>query len=375
VEQIDTLGCYRVGDTKVYSKLQAIELHAKTGIHPHWDFNEAVFGSYNWTEEPATDLLELYRQRAQQLRDRYDYIILTYSGGADSTTVLESFVNNDIKLDEVVSYVNHERNSFLSAEIYQAAIPKLDEIKQKQPSIKFRLLNMVDFQMDHFGIADTRYDWIYEMNAYINPNNASRTDFGLKIKEWRDMIHAGKRVCILTALDKPRVWQINGKFVFRFIDFIDCAATVKSIAGEQPWRDELFYWTPDLPEIMIKQAHIIKRYLQGDVTNLPFVSRERSDLAYREHQGIKYWLSNHGVHQLIYPNWDIGTFTVGKATSVFFTPRDTWFFNLQDEHPVKRNWITGLDKLWKTVPNYWKNDPTDITKGIKACWSRDYYLE
>lgn len=371
----DKLGCYRVGDLKFYSKLEAIEYMEKTGIHLHWDFNESVFNCYDWTQEPAESLSELYRQRAQQLRDQYDYIVLTYSGGADSTTVLNSFVNNDIKLDEVVSYVNHERDGFLSAEIYQAAIPKLEEVKKKQPSIHFRLLNLLDFQMDHFSIVDTRYDWIYEMNAYINPNNASRTDFGFKVKEWADMIHAGKKVCILTALDKPRVWQINGKFVFRFIDFIDCAATVKSMAGKQPWTDELFYWTPDLPEIMIKQAHVIKRYLQGDVTNLPFVSRDKSDLAYREHQGSKYWLSNHGVHSLIYPDWDISTFTAGKATSIFFTPRDSWFFNLQDEHPVKRNWVTGLDKLWKTVPDYWKNDPKNLTKGIKACWSQDYYLE
>ena len=41
----DKLGVYRVGDFKFYSKLEAIEMHAKTGIHPHWDFNEAVFSS------------------------------------------------------------------------------------------------------------------------------------------------------------------------------------------------------------------------------------------------------------------------------------------------------------------------------------------
>ena len=88
----DRLGCYRVGDLKFYSKLEAIEMHTRTGIHPHWDFNEAVFSSYDWTVEPEENILELYRQRAQQLRDKYDYIILIYSGGADSETILQSFI-------------------------------------------------------------------------------------------------------------------------------------------------------------------------------------------------------------------------------------------------------------------------------------------
>lgn len=372
---IDKLGCYRVGDAKFYSKLEAIEHMQRTGIHLHWDFNEAVFDSYDWTQEPQESLPELYRLRAQQLRDRYEYIILQYSGGADSTNVLETFVRNDIKLDEVVSYCNHDQHSFFSAEIYQAAIPKFEDLKTKNPHIKFRLLNLTELELDHFNINDTKFSWIYEMNAYFNPNNACRTNFGMKVKEWADMIHAGKKVCILSALDKPRIWQVDGKFVFRFIDFIDCAASVTSQAGLQPWTDELFYWTPDLPAIMIKQGHIIKNYLSGNVTNLPFVSLEKSDLAYREYQNKKYWLNNHGVHTLIYPYWDINTFTVGKSPSIIFSPRDTWFYNLQDEHPAKKNWAVGMDKLWQTLPDYWKNDPASMRAGVKACWSKNYFLE
>jgi hypothetical protein len=371
----DIFGFYRVGDLKFYSKLEAIEMHAKTGIHPHWDFNDAVFSSYDWTVEPKEDILELYRRRAQQLREKYDYIILAYSGGADSTTVLEAFVDNDIKLDEVVSYVNHDRDSFLSAEIYRVAIPNYEELKTRHPGIKFRLLDLTKFEMDFFNSNDNKFNWIYEMNAYINPNNASRIGFGMKVKEWADMIHAGKKVCILSAMDKPRVFQINGKYTFKFIDFIDCAATVSSMAGQQPWTDELFYWTPDMPEIMIKQGHIIKRYLEGDVNNLPFVSTVKSDLAYREVNGKKYWLSNHGMHRLIYPSWNIDTFSVGKAPSVIFSKRDEWFFNLQQEHEVRKNWALGIDKLWKTLPDYWKNDLTSISAGIKACWSKEYILD
>jgi hypothetical protein len=128
----DKMGVYRVGDLSFHSKLEAIEMHAKTGIHPHWDFNEAVFSSYDWTKEPDASILELYRQRAQQLRDQYDYVILNYSSGADSQTVLDAFINNDIKLDEVVSFVNYrataDNNNVQNKEIVEVAIPTIKRL-------------------------------------------------------------------------------------------------------------------------------------------------------------------------------------------------------------------------------------------------------
>ena len=131
----DKLGVYRVGDLAFYSKIEAIEMHAKTGIHPHWDFNEAVFSSYNFTVEPTDSLQELYRQRAQQLRDHYDYIILMYSGGADSTNVLNSFIKNDILIDEVASYVNFEatgtKENFLNAEVFRVSI-SMDQVSSNR---------------------------------------------------------------------------------------------------------------------------------------------------------------------------------------------------------------------------------------------------
>lgn len=375
----DRLGCYRVGDLKFYSKLEAIEMHAKTGIHPHWDFNEAVFSCYDWTHEPAKSILELYRERAQQLRDQYDYIVLMFSAGADSTTVLESFVNNDIKIDEVASYINYDatgdKDNWLNGEVFKVGVPYVEKLRETRPDLKHRMIDLTELTVNRFTDTESKFSWIYSVNMLQNPNAASREDLPFKIKEWADIIHSGKKLCILWALDKPRIVQKDGKFCFTFLDFIDNGPTVKSIAGQQPYSDELFYWTPDKPEILIKQGHLIKNYLQGDVTQLPFVSREKSDLAYREVNGVKYWLSNHGVHQLIYPQWDIGTYSVGKPWSAIFTPRDDWFFGIEKENPIRKNWLSGLNLLWKTLPNYWKSDPTDVSKGIKGSLSRDYFLE
>ena len=376
----DKLGCYRVGDLKFYSKLQAIEMHTKTGIHPHWDFNESVFDCYDWTVEPTESLTELYRARAQQLRDQYDYIVLMYSGGADSHNVLKSFLNNDIKLDEVASLMNYQatgdKNSWMNTEIFNVAIPTVEYFKENYPWLKYRVIDTTQMIVDYFSSTQTRFDWIYDINMCISPNSAAKQSLGLKVKEWADIINSGKKFCILSGLDKPRVSQINGRFCLRFLDMVDLIPTVKGIAGELPYTDELFYWTPDMPKIVIKQAHLVKNYLKADsIESLPFVTEQKSDLAWKEVNGKKYWLSNHGVHSLIYPDWDINTFSTGKTPSAIFSRRDSWFFDIEQTNVLYQNWRVGLEKIWKTIPDYWKNDPADMSAGIKGCLSNPYYLE
>lgn len=378
-EYPDRLGVYRVGDLKFYSKLQAIEMHAKTGIHPYWDFNEAAFSCYDWTQEPQESLLELYRQRAQQLRDKYDYIVLFYSSGADSRNALDAFIHNDIKLDEVASYVNYEataeKESRLNKEIFYQAIPHIKELQTKCPWIKHRLIDLSESQVKYFNSKEATFDWIYNMNTMFNANGPGMTSLGTRFKEWRTIIDQGKKLCLLWGIEKPRLFHENNKFFCKFLDLIDSGPTVKSMSGELPYSDEAFYWTPDLPKMIIKQVHVIKNYLNKFSLSSPYVSTTKTDLAYKTVEGTKLWLNNDGLHSLIYPTYNLGSISAAKPPSVIFSSRDIWFRNMEQSNRALHVWKMGLDKLWKTVPDYWKNDPTDMSLGLKGCWSKSYYLE
>ena len=102
----DQFGYYTVGSNfKTYSKLLAVEEMRRTGVHLEWHFNREQYANYEWTQEPVESLDELYRQRAQQIRDSYDYIVIFYSGGADSWCMLDTFIKNDI-LENNVFYKN-----------------------------------------------------------------------------------------------------------------------------------------------------------------------------------------------------------------------------------------------------------------------------
>lgn len=373
----DRLGCYRVGDLKFYSKLEAIEMHTRTGVHPHWDFNEAAFSSYDWSVEPEENLLELYRQRAQQLRDKYDYIVLIYSGGADSETILQSFLYNDIKLDEVASYVNYEgtgsKTSFMNEEIFGNAIPRIERLKEKYSWLKHRVIEMRDLQIDHFANEEVKFRWIYSINTFYDSNCVAREALALKIKEWADIINQGKKLCLVWGFDKPRIFNENDRYFMRFIDILDSGPTVKSFAGELPYSDELFYWTPDLPQLIIKQGHLVKNYLENNYASSPFVTTTKTDLAYKKVDGVRYWLNKDGLHSIIYPNYELAL-TAAKPQNTIVTERDIWFYSMEQGNDALKTWRMGVGKLWQILPDYWKNNVDDYTKGLKLCWSKDYFL-
>ena len=378
----DKMGVYKIGDLKFHSKLEAIEMHAKTGIHPHWDFNEAVYSSYDWTKEPDTSISELYRQRAQQIRDRYDYVILNYSSGADSQTILDTFIKHDIKIDEIVSFVNYRATSdaqnVQNREVIELAIPRVKVLQETRPWLKHRVIDFTELILDYFKQESSKFDWIYQVNMILHPTVVAKQSYGTKVKEWADMIHQGKQIGVIYGADKPRIHHVDGKFCVRFQDTIGFCPDVKSLSGQQPYTDELFFWSPDKPEIVIKQAHMVKRYMNGatDIRTLSGIVEGKADLAYKIIDGKKYGLSNHMLNSIIYPEWDPGSgITAPKPRSIIFADRDDWFYALESTSQYLLNWQFGLDKIWKTIPDYWKNDPLDIVKGLKGSVSKNYFLE
>jgi hypothetical protein len=55
-----------------------------------------TFKNFNKDLLGKIPLKTLYKERAQQLRDNYDELILYYSGGSDSHNILHTFLQNNI---------------------------------------------------------------------------------------------------------------------------------------------------------------------------------------------------------------------------------------------------------------------------------------
>ena len=99
----DKFGYYRVGEKTTYSKLEAIEWSRQNNISVQFVFNDKIFSAIDWTQEPTTPLWEMYKDRARQIREAYDYVVLWYSGGSDSHNMLWAWIEAGLKIDEIAT--------------------------------------------------------------------------------------------------------------------------------------------------------------------------------------------------------------------------------------------------------------------------------
>lgn len=387
----DILGYYTAGDYKTYSKLDAIE-HSSSLNPVRWHFNEDVFNTVNWTVEPPGSLDFWYGQRAAQLREKYDYIVLWYSGGADSYNMLQSFVRNNIFIDEIAQWHNleGEQGNKLSAqnsEVFATSAPKTKELIDTNPvykHTKHRMVDVTQYQKNILTTGDIKWDYWYQQPDF-SPNTYTAMSTPEIIPEWRDLILQGKKVCFILGIDKPQVKQdSNGSFWAQFTDSLQW----NGVGSEGlSWYLEPFYWSRDLPELPIKQAHCVMRYLQNctdvDADGYHLYCGEMTADEYgrpvfggKVHSGDwetranvrknnkVYHLMAHGMHRLLYADWDTRTISCPKSFSKVYSIRDTWFLDKDAPDLGQRYYIQGLlhvrNKIKKINPDMWweyKYDP------------------
>jgi len=381
IQNRDQFGYYTVGDYKTYSKLDAILLHERTGHFPKWNFNTVAFGLQDWRIEPAQSLSELYRVRAQQIRDNYDYLVLFYSGGADSANILQTFLKNNIKIDELAHFYSlagdGNPDSHFNAEITRVAIPCSQKIIEKHPHIRHRVIDLSETIEAIYELPEIRGDFLYQQNTILSPNNFSRAYLRRTIKDYQDLIASGKRVCFIWGSEKPRVYLDNGRYCMKFLDIVDnCVSPLIQQQNPAGWYDELFYWSPDFVSGLIKQGHTVIRALKTWTITEPFFSQQPNPFGSVVHLGKTWYLTSHGINTALYPDWDISTFSSGKTPSPILSPRDSWY--LSKSHGSNLRYLAGVQELDqildKTQRANWKNT-NKIKDGIVCCVTDPYYLE
>jgi hypothetical protein len=270
------LGYYKIGQYSTTNKGDAFIFASKFKEDVKWHFNDDIFSSIDWRIPIDTSLTELYHQRAQQLRDKYDYVSLFYSGGVDSTNVLHAFIDNDILLDEIVTWrprvVEERINSTdktpynLYSETVLAALPHLKQYV-KDPRTRVRVIYS-DEAIERF-VADSNLRSQFNTLYNFTPTSFGITAMGLTDPLWRELYAAGKNVCHIQGADKPMVFANNNRYFFNFVDaaiaftYEPTYHTDLTEMISKYQNHELFYWTRDLPQIVIKQCQIIKELCES----------------------------------------------------------------------------------------------------------------
>jgi hypothetical protein len=371
----DKFGYYLVGTLKFYSKLEAIEFSVRTNQKVTWHFNDVEFGLHDWTVEPTETLEELYRQRAQQLREKYDYLVLWFSGGSDSDNILHTFVTNNIKLDECASLVNYaatgSREDWLNGEIYNVAVPKVNAAKHTQPWMQHTLIDIAQPTIDYFSKQDAS-DWVYGLNNFVNPNSAVKQEIKKTVPHWMQLVDQGKRVGFIYGLEKPMVHGFGKNYYFKFTDSIDNAVSNVIQSRNDEWdHNELFYWDPSCVKLLTKQGHAVKRFLK----KAEGLSQDKERIFMNStvvDKKVK-WLTIELLNKIVYPGWTPVDYQV-KPTSLIHSPRDRWFFKLPDNDAAKHAWKIGIEHLWNTLPQQHKLGTWDGNSNVKRLSSKFYDL-
>ena len=356
-------GLYEVQHETFLNKSDALFYASNTNKNVRWNFHDSTFGSIDWTKPPSATIEELYHERAKMIRDTYDYVVVHFSGGADSWTVLNSFLSNGLHVDEIYTrwamteekykQVNNvDKNEInLQSEYHYAVKPVLDEIAKKYPRTKIYVDDYSECYERDISEADLKNGGHYlSMGTFYRFSRKSPWEVEAAKKN--------KKIGVVYGFDKLQCCVENNQFFSFFVD---------RIGGTDldPERSaEFFYWTPKMPQIPVLQSHILKDYYEKNIE----LHMKEIKIPNNHYVGRNVYIS------LLYPQYNTRTFQVGKQLGSLIWESEMW---VGEHNPLYRN-------SWKWATNqYLKNidlrfceqyKDTNLKLGYKKIYSDKYFI-
>jgi hypothetical protein len=352
-------GYYKVNGKIFYDKIQALIYATETKSDVTWHFFEEIFQKVNWEVEPEISLDELYRLRALQIREQYDYIIVFCSGGADSTQMLYSFLKNNIKVDEVyaaapLSGLNRwektnlvDSNKNVISETFYTQLPFLEKIRSNYPDVK---ITVNDYFMDMINYQED--DWILRSSDWIHPTTMARYSLE-KFDHIKKICESGKRVAAIYGNSKPTVYVKDG---FWGVGILDDHLNVARPAFKYYPVDLIpFFTTSDMPLLLAKQCHAVINHASKDI-NKEFLDLLifKSNIDYTLSNYYKNKVYNNGHYEraivpIIYPSLNYKEFQGLKPKNKILAEHDAWFYSLHKDTRAYKMMMSDISNFLKVI--------------------------
>ena len=306
-------------------------------------YYDNIFEKANWKIEPTQSLPELYAERAKKIRDEYEYVILCYSGGNDSSNILETFYYNNIHLDEIVivgsfsqDIAEQSLDENHNTDLYRNAFPLLKTLNL--PNTKITVIDYTTLFRDinQFSLIQTYgAEWIKHIGTHKSPHNLFWNDFrkfvGPNNKKKTAWIMGAEKVNVAYEKNKPYVCFNDATINSYGMNYFDENFTRLS-----------FYSGPDplAINIQIKQAHILHRTIS---LARPAIKDAVLGGKVFDFTPVKNRLFYQPKHPLLFQS--------KKSRSSFISARDQFLLKNQNSD-VFEYYISSL----KTAPDYAKNE-------------------
>jgi len=352
---------YQSGDFKTSVKMLALIHASETGENVECYFEDHIWENAAKNFVPGgININEVYKKRALELREKYDFISLNYSGGVDSWTALHTFIDNGIKIDQIVvrfpfSFLNkklHSPNSINTHEFNRLSEwdftvkPDLEILAKTHPEINIELV-----------------DWLEVNNLNVNEGNFTEIHgqyrFGsvLRMPAMSDTrlekthLDLGHSVCNLYGVDKPRLKYKNGKFFFHFNDgaMAVCPPRLDNLAG-----NEYFFWGST--NVALSQLHLLKQWF---ILNPQYIYCIDDTVKVKTPQYATMRWRNYAeiIKFIIYPKWDFNRFQCDKPSfgsvrnsrpgDVCIESRPELNYSLKKYHYLSSSYFNKIDKKFK----------------------------
>jgi hypothetical protein len=360
-------GYWKVGDLYFDVKINAIMAAQASDRDIEFVFNDHYYDQYDWTQEPKEDIHELYLRRARQLREKYKTLILSFSGGADSTTILKTCLDNGIKIDvvyvrEYTELMGLDRNTMLSSqEKIHITWPTIEKLKQEGHDFEVIAIDPSRYLLDMghtpdwiFRLNTPRLDWI----EYVAPRSVLHP----ALAKYDD-----PSTCVMMGIDKPCVKLLKNKvWYWTQPDWHHSLIH----PGFNSMAIEPFFWTADMPEIQIKQSHLIKNFFE-----------KNTDLFEKLYDPLLGFNLKATLIPIIYPKYY--DFTPQETCPYIdviqrecLNPWDFTFGTKEDmqKYPHYDIWKKGCDLVDLLVHDRWKLSGSIWNNGLKTLFAKPRWL-
>lgn len=244
---------YIVDGVKTPSRNIALMLAGGKTEKIHFYNMEHVWDRQNWSVDPAKSIQELYDERAKQLRYQYDWLCLWLTTGYDSQTVLETFIRNGLKIDEI-AYIDRP-DYYADPETPYARLEIEKYKKFHNPKLKVLELKIgLDYHKHVYNAMGD--DWILSVLGH-NLRFSKTTviplhNFHDGLKRRKEQ--TPKKRADIYGFEKPRVDLRDGMWYAQSLDIV-----YRDFMGSMV---EYFYMTPSMPELHVKQHHLMINWLE-----------------------------------------------------------------------------------------------------------------
>jgi len=362
-------GYYSVNSKIYFNKFEALLASTQNGGQVIWHWHKE-YDQINWQVDSPLDVKEIYKLRAQQLRDKYNYLIASFSGGGDSWTVLDSFISNNILLDEIYvrwpvaatqNYYTPNTKDINPANMLSewdfAIKPQLELLQKNYPNIRIT-------------VNDTSQESLsnkFSDNLIFQSNGCTAIGWwashGSMSQQERKILDSHGSVGFVIACDKPQIGIRDDKVYCYFLDSLIAEVMPPNIENRNV---EYFYWTKDMPEVTYVQARAIYNHIKMHPQNKTLCQFGTWDTTTKYH-----W--DRYIKSIIYPKYNTNTFQVKKNENSVYNDTYVWARQMIDTNSYQA-WESMINNVFASLSDqhvkYLKGRPAGFSNFI----SKMYYL-